>query len=179
MVKQLCLEPFFTHGPFRCYRGSNISLIVSGAGKVNMAAAVGYLHALGGGKPDQGWLNVGIAGHRNLEIGYGTLVRSIRDATSGRIWQPKSLSASKLPGIDLVSLDRPTTSYDGDPAYDMEASAFVEVATRCTAEDVIQCYKIISDNFSRGTNRVSAKLVEQLVYKRLDDIEDLLRLIGK
>lgn len=179
LVNYLGLAPTFTHGPFRCYNAENISLIVSGVGKLNVAAAVAYLHAMVGGKSSHGWLNVGIAGHRSLKIGDGYLASSVRDAKTSKEWRPKRLLDSKLQEIDLVSLEQPTETYEGDVAYDMEASAVFEIATRCTAEGMIQCFKIISDNLSNGPNRVSATQVEQLVNQRMVDIEHLLSILAK
>lgn len=179
LVNRLGLAPAYTHGPFRCYAAGNISLIVSGVGKLNMAAAVAYWHGMGGGKSGPAWLNVGIAGHNNLKIGNGYLASSVRDAKTGKAWQPKRLSGSKLPEIELLSLEQPTETYEGHAAYDMEASAFFEIARRCAAQDMIQCFKIISDNLSSGSNQVSAKQVEQLVNKRMADIEHLLVLLAK
>ena len=177
LIAHFGLLPVFTHGPFRCYQSNDTFLVVSGVGKLNAAAAVAYLHALEGGKVGDIWLNIGTAGHDNLQVGSGYLAASILDADTNKKWVPMQLSDEKLATIHLVSLARPTDSYGGNFTYDLEASAFFEIAQRCSREGMVQCFKIISDNLSSNMKQVSAKLMEQLVKKRMTDIERLLTVI--
>ena len=69
---------------FPVYRNRHISLVVSGVGKVNAAAASAFLYALNGFPNSAVWINLGIAGHKDLALGDAVLAHRITDAGSGR-----------------------------------------------------------------------------------------------
>ena len=60
------------------YEGNDITLIVSGIGKVAAAAATACLHASTNDHRPGVWLNVGIAGHSQRPVGDGVRTRRSR-----------------------------------------------------------------------------------------------------
>ncbi|MEE9552637.1 MAG: hypothetical protein V3V89_06275, partial [Gammaproteobacteria bacterium] len=56
---------------------TNISLTITGPGKVNAATGVSYVHSLWNNRRCDGWLNIGIAGHQSMSAGQAVLAHSI------------------------------------------------------------------------------------------------------
>ena len=70
---------------------NSVSLVITGVGKTLAAAAVSYHHAYCHTSPVDTWLNIGIAGHIDLELGEACLANKITDAASGKNWYPQIL----------------------------------------------------------------------------------------
>ena len=183
-------------GPFRVYESEDIRLIVSGPGKIPAASAVGFLYAFSGGMRNRIWLNVGIAGHRDFQVGTGVLAHKITDQSSGQNWYPPIVFDPPCETESVLTVDRPVVYGDGsggdrftpvrlfEPVpsrtvpdahcvYEMEAAGFYDTATRFSTAELVQCYKIISDN--RGSSvKISADFVEKLICDHLNIIDTIL-----
>ena len=95
---------------FRLYLSEDkqISLTITGIGKLNAAAAVSYHHGCLNTSISDIWLNIGVAGHANLPVGEACLINKITDNQHKTSWYPQILfktectSASELPGRSTV-----------------------------------------------------------------------------
>ena len=154
---------------FRLYTGNGLRLIVSGIGKVAAAGAVAYQCALLDNSPSA-WLNVGIAGHANKEVGSALLAHKITDTTNGKTFYPIFTAAPACPTSPLYTVDQAETAYATDCAYDLEASAFFETAQRFTSGELGHCLKIISDNPQNPIGNFDLKKVAGLVESQLECI---------
>jgi nucleoside phosphorylase len=163
---------------FPVYAADPVSLVVSGPGKVNAAAATMFLHAAGGDPANAAWVNIGVAGHADREVGEPVLAREITDAGTGQRWHPTLPRALPCPADTLVTLDRAVPDYGPTGLVDMEASGFIATASRFAADGRTQVLKVVSDNRRRPATGVSAKLVRRLVADSLDVIESLLAQLG-
>jgi adenosylhomocysteine nucleosidase len=76
-----------------------------------------------------------------------------------------------LPTEIVQTIDYVEREYNNDWIYEMEAAGFYNTVSRFTTSELIQCIKIISDNQSSSTEKVSAKQVESLVEGNLEAIE--------
>jgi len=159
---------------FPLYRRRLISLVVSGPGKANAAAATAFLYAMGGCPRDALWVNIGIAGHAERQVGETLLAHKITDAGSGRSWRPILMADNPLPADALVTLDQPDLSYRHPGMVDMEASGFYPTACRFSAVHRVQVFKIISDNRDNSARGLRAKQVRRLMEKSLDEVETLI-----
>ena len=128
---------------FPCFEdGEGLSLVVTGSGAEQAAAGARYLH---GRRPGGAWLNIGIAGHGSATVGTGLLIHRIEDRETGkRFWPPAP--GLKLPGGNLITVSEAETEYAEDAAYDMEAAGFFAAASRLVTPDLVNVYKIVSDN---------------------------------
>lgn len=162
-----------TGGAFPVYENENITLIVSGIGKVAAAAATGYLQAQTGNHSCTAWLNIGIVGHNRRAIGDGVLVHKITDQITGRNWYPPLTFGLPCVSDDLITVDEPETEYRENKLYDMEAAGFYATACRFTTAELVHCYKIVSDNLATPSEEVSTKTVQALIEQRLDTIDVL------
>ena len=57
------------NGPHELYQNGELQLLVSGPGKTAAAAATAFAFASSGLQENTAWLNIGIAGHRQLQPG--------------------------------------------------------------------------------------------------------------
>ncbi|MGH8119541.1 MAG: hypothetical protein ACRESK_02895, partial [Gammaproteobacteria bacterium] len=162
-------------GLFQCYinKKGDLSLTVSGAGKINAATAVCHTHALFHSLPGDAWLNIGIAGHASLAIGQPALAHRIEDAGNGRCWYPQFAFTPPCRTMNLRTLDRPSTAYE-DALVDMEAAGFYATASRCSTAELIHALKIISDNAAQPAGKTEEKQVSGLIAGQLHTVNTLL-----
>jgi hypothetical protein len=178
LIDHFRLHDKSTTGGFRIHEGDGIALVISGPGKVAAAAATALLASRLAAGTQAAWLNIGIAGHADLELGQGLLAHRITDKASGQNWYPPRVFDSPLESAGLLSVDTPENDYAQAVAYDMEASGFYPVAARFSTSELVQCYKVISDNRKQGTESVTAQQCTQLVAARLEEIDTLVRTLG-
>lgn len=155
------------------YENDAMSLVVSGVGKVRAAAAVAYLHAFHGPVANAPWLNVGIAGDGARAVGTGVLAHRIRDAATGKNWYPPLVFTPPCETTGVLTVDAPVRAYPDGWAVDMEVAGFCPTACQFSTAELVQCFKIVSDNSGTPMEAVSAKAAKALVAQKLDVIETL------
>jgi len=92
-------------------------------------------------------INIGVAGHASLSIGDVVLINKV--------------------------IDDDSVEY----AFDMEASAFFEIANRCVTTDKIHILKVISDNADNPYQELTAQNLQAGVVLLLDPLKALLKLV--
>jgi hypothetical protein len=172
------------HGyEFPIYANETISLIISGMGKFAAANAVGYLQAITGqavnhvpgiAKPHC-WLNVGIAGHKTMDLGTALLAHKVSDSAARQCYYPCFTFDLPCVSADVISVEQTENTYSADAAYDMEAAGFCAAASRFSSFELIHCLKIISDNQATSHQHITKHVGEELVGNQLFVIESLLR----
>lgn len=175
LIDGFSLERRTQRGLFPVYSSREISLVVSGVGKLAAAAAVAYLNTLLGESRDCGWLNVGVAGHSRHRCGEGFLARRITEASTGRSWTLAAGIAPRLARERLITVDIPETKYAKPAMYDMEAAGFYATARLCTRKEKIQCFKVISDNSDCTPSTLTPAEVRRLIGDRLEDVQTLIQ----
>lgn len=161
-----------THG-FRVYATDTVRLVITGMGKVQAAAGTAYLASFG---PHFGraWLNIGIAGHRRLAAGTGTFAQKITDQATKVSWYPPLIADMPGVGVHVTTYDKPITSYPAETVCEMEAAAYYSVAARFSPGEVVQCYKIISDNRFNSVSELTPSRVEHLIGDHMREVDGLL-----
>ncbi len=158
---------------FPVYFNDGLSLIVSGVGRSYSAAAAAHLFNRTGQVLDQAWLNIGIAGHQKLPIGSVLIASRITEQATGRRWYPPYVLDVDLSRSQLVTVDKPERYYPECCAYDMEASSFYQIASRCSTAELIQSLKIISDGPESSLDLTVDK-ISQLIADQMCSIESVL-----
>jgi hypothetical protein len=161
---------------FRVFRGDGMALVVTGMGRVSCAAGTAALAASGGRDPQApaaAWLNVGIAGHGSLDVGEGVHALSVLEAATGRRWYPAQVMALPGRGEAFCTVDVPEAAYPEPYVYDMEASAFCATAIRYSTSELVQVYKIISDNHANGPDTVEKHRVRDIMTRHLATVEEI------
>ncbi len=160
--------------PFAVYSNQDICLTVTGVGKNAMAAGVAYTQALFGPLDHPVLVNIGIAGHKSLEVGSLFLVGKITDSDSGKSYYPPLVFTPPCPSACVKTAAKPQLAYDQQDLCDMEASAFYETAMRFSSGELIQCLKVISDNEMSPAENIKPNQVSQLIAGHVETIGTLL-----
>jgi nucleoside phosphorylase len=160
---------------FRLYLSEDkqISLTITGIGKLNAAAAVSYHHGCLNTSISDIWLNIGVAGHANLPVGEACLINKITDNQHKTSWYPQILFKTEYTSAPLITLDIPSTDYQNE-LFDMEAAGFYQMALRLGTAELIHCLKIVSDNQEHPTASINAEGVKKLIAKHKTTIEQVL-----
>ena len=170
VIEHFRLKRLPTRDRFRIYTNDRLRLVVSGVGRVAVAAATAYLRAMFSGRKSEGWLNAGIAGHPSLELGTARLVHKIVEPASGKRWYPVFSAQAVCDSETLHTVDAPVEDYPEDVLYDMEASAFFATAVSFSTAELVHCLKVVSDN--RETPLLDTALaVTQLIERHVSLLE--------
>jgi adenosylhomocysteine nucleosidase len=157
---------------FACFACDHVFLIESGIGKTDTATAIGWTGAyLQTEQPV--WLNVGMAGHANHEVGCLRLAHRIEDQASSQRFYPPQILHPAADSDNLVTVDQPADEYPPDAMVDMEASAFIRSASRFSSIELVQSVKVISDNLQHPPDRMKAAEVEALISPHLVQIDQI------
>ena len=174
-IERWRLERVDTHGPFRRFRGPQVELILSGVGKLNAAAACGYLASATGPHPHRAWVNLGIAGHPTLDLGSIRCADLVVDRASDARWIPKMLVTPPCPMAPVHTVDSVDRTYiDEDAVVDMEACGFFTACQRFVAPGLVQVIKVISDNRHSSVNAITPAKTIRLVRKCLNELEEVI-----
>ncbi len=172
------LKPAANH-PYKIYKNGQIFLIVSGVGKKNVSAAAAYLHDYSGKNRNSGWLNIGIGGHSVRNLGEGVIVHKITDQATRESWFPPRILQTDCPSESVLTVEKVELKYRDHFIYDMEASGFYEAASSFATSEIVQCFKIISDNLNTSSQKVSGALVRGLVAQNLNSINSIVKELSK
>lgn len=171
IIRHFNLKRDVSHHAWPLYHNDRLSLVVSGMGKANAAAACAWLQAQ---RPAPCWINVGIAGHATADIGSSWLVNKITDSDSSETWYPQTTLLANMPGKPLTCVSKPAGYESEADLYDMEASGFVSTASRFTTLEWIQLIKIVSDNRQQHWQQLDKNRVPELVSHALPVIESVI-----
>ncbi len=155
---------------YQYYQGEGMALIVSGIGKVAMAGAVAYAQAQQRANHPSIWLNIGIAGHPRLPVGEARVIHKIGDE-SGRCWYPPLVAKPPCATDAVLTVTKPLPHYPGNVLYDMEASAFYETAVRFVTGELVQSFKVVSDNLENPAGKLKKQQVSDLIAAQLASLE--------
>ncbi len=173
LVEHFRLKPMSKKYGFRIFRNAEMNLVVTGQGRAACAAGCAWLQAVVAADAGQPWLNVGIAGHRQMAIGSVVLAEQVVDAATGKYWR-LPFSVDDIPSAGLLTVPVPDTSYRRREVVEMEASGFVEVVLRFTDRENITCLKVISDNADNPTDAFEPAQATRLIEANLDALEQVI-----
>ena len=151
------------HSAFRCFSNGTVSLIVSGIGRINSAAATAALLHSAPSLQRAVCVNAGIAGHHSLPLGSSFVAHRISDAATGTDWYPPMTFNPACETSALHTVDEPTTDYPQAAGVDMEASAFYPVAIRYLPGELTQVVKVVSDTPEDTLDKLDKARVSSLM----------------
>lgn len=158
---------------FAIYRHAHYCLAVTGVGKSAMAAAVAYTLASIEHTANPVLLNIGIAGHPHHARGESFIAAKVCDVDSGKNFYPQLVYSAPCAALTLCTVAKPLTVYAEQHLYDMEGSAFFETAVRFSSAELIQCFKVVSDNSKHGIKGINAKQVQLWIQSCLSQVQEL------
>jgi len=146
---------------FSLYRGQDMSLIVSGVGKMASAIATTYMLARNlkpgqaGGEEDLAIINIGVCGalHRRYLIGAPLLIHKVVDHETGKQYFPDILIEHPFEEGSVETHNHVIRRQDvlsgrvelQADLVDMEASGFFQAASRFLAPHQIYVIKVVGD----------------------------------
>ena len=157
-------------GSLAVYERDDMRLIISGIGKFAAANAVGYL-AAACQNDSAAWLNLGIAGHRELALGTMRYIDIINEAATGNSLYPALVFKSQCAGAALCTVDQPETTFADDALYDMEGYGYFAAATKFASVERVQLLKIVSDNGAADINKIDRRSIAEMITTNLDAID--------
>lgn len=174
LIRYLRLQKQTDVHSYQLYCGNDLRLIVTGVGKLAAACACAWLQGMTEQQPHtetDAWLNIGIAGHRSLEIGSGVLAHRVSETDSDRNWYPGFTAEPPCPSSTLITVEWPETRYNEDALYDMEASGFYTSCSRFSSIELIHSFKVVSDNPDSGIGAIDEDTVTRLIESQLPTID--------
>lgn len=173
IIRHYRLKHLADHHAFSLYRATDNSmqLCLSGIGRVNSAAAVAYSAAQSPTGMDSGWLNFGIAGHREFAVGTVFQAHKVIDDATEKTWYPGLLFGKNLQSDNVRSFDHAQNSYQDQRGIDMEASGFYPTALRFAPAERVQVLKIVSDNPETPSQNINKASVQKLIATHFSPIQ--------
>ena len=155
-------------------KSSKFCVLITGVGKVNMAAAMMWVRHF---CHFQRVINIGLAGHGSLSIGNKVLINQIIDEASNQAFYPSINFRWRGQQCALKTLSAPSDEYSSKYAFDMEASAFFDIANRCLSNDKIHVLKVISDNPVEPYENLSKQTLQICFASILVSLTELLEIV--
>ena len=174
LIRHLHLQKQADVRSYGLYCHKDLRLIVTGIGKLAAACACAWLQGMSEQQQNPGtdaWLNIGIAGHRSLDIGSGVLAHRISESGSNSNWYPGFTAEPLSPTSALITVEQPETRYDEDALYDMEASGFYTSCSHFSAIELIHSFKVVSDNPDSDIGAIDEGTVTRLIESQLPTID--------
>ena len=137
-------------------------LIVTKTGKIESASAIGYM--FGRYLNISAFLNIGIAGHCDLDIGSFVLAHKISE--NEKSIYPLILFDYEGVSKQIITQDTIEKEYKSDSIYDMEAYSCLKVASNFLPYELIHSIKVISDNKQFEASTVTEEAVHLFNAKK-------------
>lgn len=148
---------------FPLYRRGGVRLIISGMGAENAAAATRFLRAHGPAAAATRWLNFGIAGSAQFEIGAVVMASRVCGPRSGERWSCYRPPSMGLPDAVVRTVEQPETRYGWSGVYDMEAAGICRAVGASRCEAGVVCIKLVTDGPGRPVSRLKRKTVRGML----------------
>ena len=152
----------------------DISLIISGIGKVASSSAVSFMYCIFEYKKNNIWINIGIAGYGKGKIGEVFLINKITDHLTKKNFYPSIVFECRIPTIACQSYEIPNFNYSSK-LHDMELTGFFETATKFSSNELVQSLKVVSDNKENKIDKNNKKFVSNLILNKINTIDLLTR----
>ena len=153
------------------YANQNISLIISGIGKVNAAIGVTQTYYYYNQKNNNIWINIGLAGHKYLKVGDICTINKITDNETKKIFFP-FVNKFKIQNQECLSVGKQRKNYSSK-VYDMESFGFYQSACKYSSKELLQIVKIISDNQFESIDFKNKEVVYNMILNHKKLINEL------
>lgn len=159
------------------YRDKKIALLISGVGALNTAQALAWCFGSSIADNHTCWLNVGIAGHSDFEIGTVFSVNKCGYPAGNGTWYPSRILKRKLPASNIICVSKPEAEYKEEGAYDMETAGFFSALTKFGKMELAHSIKVVSDNPSSSWKLLDKEKISALIHASIPKLEEFLNLL--
>ena len=171
VIDHFRLKKSARHRAFDLFHGDEMICVISGIGKTCAAAATAWVAGLQHETASVCWINLGIAGSANHNIGDICRLTKIVEVQNDRAYYPLPDLQSDIKPASCISLDKASVDYHPADLYDMEASAFFSTAVRFSRADVVHSLKVIGDNPEQPPQR-DKPIISELIFRQINSISD-------
>lgn len=148
-------------------------LVLSGIGRHNAAAATAYLYSISKPSKSAAWINLGIAGCGKGNYGELCLVDKISNSSRKNRY-PTIMPRSVLSKMHLFTSDTPINNYSSHELIDMEGSAFYDIASKFTSNELICLMKVISDGPENDIKDLNRSKIINLIKLNITNIKEII-----
>ena len=148
-------------------------LVLSGIGRHNAAAATAYLYSISKSSKSAAWINLGIAGCGKGNYGDLCLVDKISNSSRKNRY-PTIMPRSVLSKMHLFTSDTPINNYSFHELIDMEGSAFYDIASKFTSNELICLMKVISDGPKNDIKDLNKDRIIDLIKSNIMNIKKVI-----
>lgn len=168
-IRQLNLKKCAEETHVQMFENTDTSLILTGVGEVQAAAAVAYLFALRPPQPQDLLINIGICGSAQKTQGACFLCNKIVEQMTRRTFYPDIILRHPFEEATLVTCPAPIKNGALETALvDMEAAGIYQAGQMFLHPHQMVFLKVVSD--AANGSQPSKKQVEQLVQRYTDTI---------
>ena len=153
------------------YSNQNTSLTITGIGKINAAIGVTETYFYYNQKNNNIWINIGLAGHKDLKIGDICAVNKISDNETNKDFFPFA-NEFRIQNQECLTVGTHMKNY-GTKIYDMESSGFYQSACKYSSNELLQIVKIISDNQYESIDFKNKEVVYNIIINHKKLINEL------
>lgn len=153
----------------------SIYLLQTGVGAVKCAAGMAYLHAYTEANAATYYLNLGIAGKQEGELGDIFLIDKVTDKARDVSWYPWHIPSLKIPRASLTTVHKPQATYPAASLVDMEGAAFMEAGSLFVTQEHCHLLKVISDNAKTTTAIVNKQNVQSWIQQQWPVIDKVVQ----
>ncbi|MCM8709859.1 nucleoside phosphorylase [Clostridium sp. SYSU_GA19001] len=178
IIEHYKLKKDMTIHAYPVYKNSEITLIISGVGKVKSAMAAVYLLSNYKFTVKDILLNIGFCGSSSNKFELGSLLAAhkITDMDTGKDYYPDIFAGSNIPKVALCCysklLKKEALDTDKDIFCDMESAGIMEVSQKFTYAHQVIILKIISD-FLKPEN-LNKDILQGYIKKNLTYIKQVI-----
>lgn len=161
---------------YQIFKNDNITLIITGVGKVACAIATSHMLSRYPLHDDDIVINIGICGARDdVEIGTAYLINKIKDSVTGKDYYTDILLEHEFHENSIETFDKPLKNVDDleEPLCDMESSGFYLSSSKYVEQHRIFLIKVVSDRV--GVDTVDKNLVSSLICKNMNKIDKFIK----
>lgn len=143
---------------FDLYSNSDMICIVSGPGANKMTEATHWAAKHCSNQTNLNWINLGIAGHKDLNLGSTILITKATQANNQGSITTSPPRQQLFEVAEIISQPAENTDYHDHALFDMETYDFLKTVTLYSAVEDCQCLKVISDNNQHPPDRNKARI---------------------
>ena len=145
-------------------------MIISGIGQSRAGKATKYLSDVSDAKRWTVWVNIGMAGSNTGKYGELFLVDKVTQDRTKNCFYPGTAVKTTLKKTALLTVDKPLFNYSEVDLVDMEAAAFVMVASKMSCRELILVMKVVSDGPNNSINNLTAQRASELISRNFKSI---------
>ncbi len=150
------------------YSNRDISLTITGIGKINSAIGVIQTFYETTQKINDCWINFGLAGHKSHAVGKIFTIKKIHDQETGQNIYP-FVNNFQIDSDECISLGKEKKKYNSK-IYEMESSGFFNACNKFSSKEFIQVLKIISDNHFESIDFKNNEQIYNLIIQHKEII---------